>query len=313
MLGKRATRGFPEVSRKSPEPSTTQPAAVVPGAQVVISNPSRGIHLVLTASDGGVFDAPSLAPASGYEVTVNKAGFAEYAVKDIDLPVGRNVGLTVTLAVGTTVTQVNVESVAPLVDDTKTDVSQVVNSREIIDLPINGRRVDTFVLLTPGVTNDGNYGLLTFRGVANGNTFLVDGNDTTDQFWVENAGRTRTVSQLSQDAVQEFEVVSSNFSAPARAPSPITRSSGRAASARPRSSRSWRRCTAGGAAQDRGCSTTTTAWRPASRCGSSAKSLAYPSSPRRRRPRWRARPKRAKTWSSCSSIHPRGSARRRRS
>ena len=84
-----------------------------------------------------------------------------------------------------------VQGTAPLVDETKTDVSQVVDSQQILDLPINGRRVDTFVLLTPGVTNDGIYGLLTFRGVANGNTFLLDGNDTTEQFYVENAGRTR--------------------------------------------------------------------------------------------------------------------------
>ena len=62
-------------------------------------------------------------------------------------------------------------------DDTKTDVSQVIDSQQILDLPINGRRVDNFVLLTPGVTNDGNFGLLTFRGIANGNTFLLDGND----------------------------------------------------------------------------------------------------------------------------------------
>ena len=100
-----------------------------------------------------------------------------------------------------------------MVEDTKTDISQVVNSQQIIDLPINGRRVDNFVLLTPGVTNDGNYGLLTFRGVANGNTFLLDGNDNTEQFYVENAGRTRVQSQISQDAVQEFQVVSANFSA----------------------------------------------------------------------------------------------------
>ena len=83
----------------------------------------------------------------------------------------------------------------------------------IQDLPINGRRVDSFVLLTPGVTNDSYFGLLTFRGVAGGNAFLVDGNDTTEQFFNENAGRTRIASQISQDAVQEFQVVSSNSSA----------------------------------------------------------------------------------------------------
>jgi hypothetical protein len=70
--------------------------------------------------------------------------------------------------------------------------------------------VDSFVLLTPGVSNDGTFGLLSFRGVAGGNSFLVDGNDTTEQFYNENAGRTRIASQFSQDAVQEFQVASSN-------------------------------------------------------------------------------------------------------
>ena len=80
-------------------------------------------------------------------------------------------------------------------------------------MPINGRRVDSFVLLTPGVTNDATFGLLTFRGVAGNNSFLLDGNDNTEQFYDENAGRTRIQSQISQDAVQEFQVVSANYSA----------------------------------------------------------------------------------------------------
>ena len=101
----------------------------------------------------------------------------------------------------------------PLIDDTKSDVSQVIDAQQIQDLPINGRRVDSFVLLTPGVTNDATFGLLTFRGVAGNNSFLLDGNDNTEQFYDENAGRTRIQSQISQDAVQEFQVVSANFSA----------------------------------------------------------------------------------------------------
>ncbi len=102
---------------------------------------------------------------------------------------------------------------AQLLDDTKTDVSQVVGTRDIMNLPINGRRVDQFVLNTPGVTNDATFGLLTFRGVAGNNSFLLDGNDNTEQFYDENAGRTRIASQISADAVQEFQVVSANFSA----------------------------------------------------------------------------------------------------
>ena len=69
------------------------------------------------------------------------------------------------------------------------------------------------MLLTPAVTNDGNFGLISFRGIAAGNSFLTDGNDTTNSFYNENAGRTRIGSQISQDAVQEFQVLSNGFSA----------------------------------------------------------------------------------------------------
>ena len=60
---------------------------------------------------------------------------------------------------------------------------------------------------------DGTFGLVSFRGIAGGNSFLTDGNDTTEQYYNENAGRTRISSQISQDAVQEFQVVSNNYSA----------------------------------------------------------------------------------------------------
>jgi len=186
--------------------------AVVPDAQVVVSNTSKGIQIQLITSGGGIFSAPSLPPAAGYDVKVDKQGFAEYEVKDIVLAVGQDVNLEVTLSLATASQRIEVVG-TPVLEDTKTDVSQVINSDQILDLPINGRRVDSFVLLTPGVTNDGNFGLLTFRGVANGNGFLLDGNDSTEQFYGENSGRTRILSQISQDAVQEFQVVSANFSA----------------------------------------------------------------------------------------------------
>src|SRR5438445_8350515 len=129
------------------------------------------------------------------------------------LQVGQNLDVNIKLTVAQASTAVEVTAAAPLVEDTKSDVSQVIDSQQITELPINGRRVDSFVLLTPGVTTDGTFGLLTFRGVAGHNSFLVDGNDSTEQFYNENAGRTRIASGLSQDVVQEFQVVSANFSA----------------------------------------------------------------------------------------------------
>jgi len=187
--------------------------SVVPSAKVVISTESRGVLRTLETNGAGIFAAPALTPGPGYKVTVTAQGFAEYVASDIDLQVGQNLNMSIRLALGQTTTTVEVTAAAQLLDDTKTDVSQVVGTREITDLPINGRRVDSFVLNTPGVTNDATFGLLTFRGVAGNNSFLLDGNDNTEQFYDENAGRTRIQSQISADAVQEFEVVSANVSA----------------------------------------------------------------------------------------------------
>jgi outer membrane receptor protein involved in Fe transport len=187
--------------------------AAVPGATVVVANIANGIHRNLQTNEAGVFSATGLTPLPGYTVTVTAQGFATYEVKAIDLNVGQNLGLTVVLQIAAAAVSVEVTGTAPLVQDTKTDVSGVVDTKAITDLPINGRRVDSFVLLQPAVTNDGTYGLLSFRGVAAGNSFLVDGNDTTEAYYNENAGRTRIASQISQDTVQEFQVIPANASA----------------------------------------------------------------------------------------------------
>src|SRR5437763_3336841 len=187
--------------------------SVIPDAQVVVANESKGIHRTIRTTEAGVFAATALVPATGYVVTVTKQGFSNYEAKDIQVQVGQNVDLGIVLTVAGAVTEVSVDAVAPIVDSTKTDVSQVIDTRQIQDLPINGRRVDSFVLLSPAVVPDGTFGLVSFRGIAGGNSFLTDGNDTTEQYYNENAGRTRISSQISQDAVQEFQVVSNNYSA----------------------------------------------------------------------------------------------------
>ncbi|MBZ5509800.1 MAG: carboxypeptidase-like regulatory domain-containing protein [Acidobacteriia bacterium] len=183
--------------------------ASVPKANVVISSEGRGVIRTLSTNQAGVFTAPSLVPAPGYKVTVTAQGFSGYEVRNLELKVGQNLDLEIRLKVAGRMESIEVTAEAALVEATKTDASTVVNTQQILGLPINGRRVDNFVLLTPGVTNDGNFGLLTFRGVANGNTFLLDGNDNTEEFFVENAGRTRVMSQISQDAVQH--VVETNL------------------------------------------------------------------------------------------------------
>lgn len=187
--------------------------AVVPEASVVVANESKGIRRELHSNAAGIFTAPAMVPASGYKVTIEKSGFQTYETGRFEILVGQVVDLSVTLNIASAVTQVEVVDLAPVIEQTRTGNSAVVNSALIQNLPINGRRVDSFVLLAPGVVSDGTFGLVSFRGVAGANSFLTDGNDTTNQYYNENAGRTRITTQISQDAVQEFEVLSSGYSA----------------------------------------------------------------------------------------------------
>lgn len=187
--------------------------AAVPGANVVIANEAKGIRRTMETTDAGVFSAPALLPSSGYSITVSKAGFANWEVKDFTVNVGATVDFNVDLAVAGAATQVEITATAPLVEDTKSGVTDLVTQQQIDDLPINGRRADTFALMTPAVTTDGTFGLVSIRGVVGSNSFLTDGNDTTNSFYMENAGRTRISTQISADAVQEFQVLSDGFSA----------------------------------------------------------------------------------------------------
>ncbi len=187
--------------------------AAVPGASVVIVNEAKGIRRAMESNESGVFNAPSLVPATGYSILISRQGFANWEVKNFQLQVGQTQSFQVTLNVASTSTTVEVDATAPLISDSNVGVAQIVGQTQIDNLPINGRRVDSFVLLSPGVTDDGTFGLVSFRGIASGNAFLTDGNDTTNSFYNENAGRTRISTQISQDAVQEFQVVSNGFSA----------------------------------------------------------------------------------------------------
>lgn len=192
---------------------TDASGAVIPSAKVIVANTSTGIRRNLETNEAGRFSAPSLPPGGGYQVSAVKEGFASYEAKGITIQVGQNVAINVTLSVQTQTQTVTITEATPVVDETKSGVSDLVGDSQIMNLPINGRRVDSFVLLTPGVTSDGTFGLVSFRGIPGGNAYLTDGNDTTQGYYNENAGRTRISTNLSQDAVQEFQVQTSGYSA----------------------------------------------------------------------------------------------------
>ena len=108
--------------------------------------------------------------------------------------------------------QVTAES--PIINTEQSDFSTNINQTTIANLPTNTRRWSTFALMTPGAAPDGTFGLVSFRGISgllNNNT--VDGGDNTQAFFAEERGRTRLAYSVSADAVREFQVTTSNYSA----------------------------------------------------------------------------------------------------
>jgi hypothetical protein len=192
---------------------TDAAGAVVPKASVTVTNAKIGLKREIVASSDGNFEASSLPPEDGYVVTVKVPGFATYEATKISVHVGETTGVAIKLTVSQATETVTVDASISELDTTRSGVSALVDQKEINDLPINGRRVDQFVLLTPGVTTDGAGGEVTFRGVPGNNIFLQDGIDVTQQWGQDDAGSTSAFSPLSQDAVQEFQVQTSGYSA----------------------------------------------------------------------------------------------------
>jgi outer membrane receptor protein involved in Fe transport len=138
-------------------------------------------------------------------------GFSKLEQRDVQVTVGRVVTLRLALQPGEVTAVVTVED-TPLIDATRTDESTLISREQINDLPINGRRADQFALLAPGVMRDGRFGLLSYRGQSGVfNNFTLEGNDDNQAYFGEARGRTRIASNISANAIQEFQVLTSGF------------------------------------------------------------------------------------------------------
>ncbi len=192
---------------------TDATGAVLPGVTVVVRNVETNITRELVTDDAGRYRAAALQPGT-YEVSATLAGFTAQPIGNIAVLVGQTQPVDIKMQPAGVTEAVTVTGETPVVDTRRTDVSNVVGEQAIENLPINGRRWENFVLLGPGVTNDGNFGLVSYRGISglyNNNT--VDGADNNQAFFSEARGRTRTSYSISQAAIKEFQVGISNFSA----------------------------------------------------------------------------------------------------
>ena len=186
---------------------------VVTGAAVTVKNVGTNREDTATTDDTGRFKVTNLQPGN-YTVTVNSSGFSPSTNENVVVEIGRETTLEVALSVGPVTGTVDVTSEAPVINTTQQDFATNINQTSINELPVNGRRWSNFAILTPGTVPDGNFGLISFRGISGLlNNSTVDGGDNNQAFFSEERGRTRAGYSISQAAVREFQVNTSNYSA----------------------------------------------------------------------------------------------------
>ncbi len=187
--------------------------AAIPDCTVTAQSQATAITLEQKSDATGHFIFLTLPPAP-YVVTIQKAGFRTETINDVVVKVGTTTNLNRQLAVGGVATNVTVSAEAVLVDTSQSALSTVVDQNAISKLPLNGRNFTDFVLLTPGVSTDGDFGLISFNGLAgNYNNYTVDGANDNNAFFAQQIGRTSIPFQFSEDIIQEFQVISNGFNA----------------------------------------------------------------------------------------------------
>jgi outer membrane receptor protein involved in Fe transport len=192
---------------------TDQTSAVVSGAQVVAKSKATDSSRTATTGDTGYYRF-ELLPVGMYTVTVSKTGFAGVA-ETIEILIGQTATVNVELKTGSMSEVIEVTSEAPVLDLTKTDVSQNITPKEVEELPMVGRDVANLAYLVPGVKatdsydpTKNRYAILSVNG-ENGRNVNVTVNG------VDNKDNTvgGPVMQLPLEAVQEFQISTQRFSA----------------------------------------------------------------------------------------------------
>ncbi len=198
---------------------TDAQAAVVPGANVTVTNTATGLtrNAKTDASGGYVF---ALLPVGSYNVAVEQPGFRKYERRGILLQANENVRVDVVLEVGNVAETITVEASAALVDTRAATLNHTVDSKRVVELPLNGRNPADLVLLAPGVAsgtgnNTGDVATrwrprgqreITVNGSRNNNLrYTLDGGTNMDDLVNNN------LDFPFPDAVQEFTAQTSNM------------------------------------------------------------------------------------------------------
>src|ERR1700731_4741011 len=187
--------------------------AAIAGAAVKTLAVDTGIAQEQQTNSNGYYRFPGLAVGQ-YSVTVTNAGFTTKVVEDVILQVGQTRTLDVTLAVGAPTERIEVQATAAPADRSSAEAATVISLDQIQNLPNNGRDWASFTLLAPFAQDDGGGDQRTIRFAGRArddNNFSIDGVDAGGI--QEQAQKSQTRLQISQDAIEEYRVNSALYDA----------------------------------------------------------------------------------------------------
>ncbi len=195
--------------------TVTDPSgAVVTKARIKVINEATNAVREAETNDDGDFTVALLQPGR-YRVTAESAGFRKSIFSDVTVDVDQTVRADFTLEIGAANEEVKVKDTPPAIQTDTSTLGQVVNNRLVQELPLNQRNFLDFALLVPGSQlpaegsqNSTQGGALSVNGAREqSNSFLLDGVDNNDPYI------NQYVALPSVDAIQEFKVQSSDYSA----------------------------------------------------------------------------------------------------
>lgn len=193
-----------------------QTGAAIPAVQLRIVNEESGARVETLTNNEGQYRVTSLLPGA-YRLEVTKTGFDNLVRRGIIVTTGQTVALDIALTVGATTDTVTVQEAGPLTETQSQSVGQLVNRRMVAGLPMPNRAASSLVALAPGVVmidpgqGAENYPVFSVAGGRGRNQhFSLDGGNATN---ASGLTRPQQMTSLPMDAMQEFRVVTNNYSA----------------------------------------------------------------------------------------------------
>lgn len=194
--------------------------ALVPGASVSVRNTATGVERSATTDAGGDFVFAQLPPGT-YSLSATASGFKKYTVSRIELLVDQSARVDIHFELGAVNQEVDVTAAAAQIDSETSSLGQVIDSHQVVELPLNGRNFMQLANISSGVvpaynarsatiTNQSGRSDLAVHvsgGRGDANSYLIDGVETRNM-WFNSPS-----VLLSVDAIHEFKIEKNSFSA----------------------------------------------------------------------------------------------------